>query len=134
MHNKPLAPSAALFAVVLSAIACGGSFTTANIADAWMSTDAEGANRTTVYSPDAVFYAQVDLRNAPDTTVVKAVWTAVSAEGVDPNYVLGETEFETGDAVVTFDLSNDMLWPAGSYKVDLYVDGVLSTTVEFQVQ
>jgi len=35
---------------------------------------------------------------------------------------------------VTFDLSNGMLWPAGSYKVDLYLDGALSKTVEFQVQ
>jgi len=53
-----------LAALVLAALACGGSFSTAGIADAWMSTDTDGANRTTVFAQDAVFYAQVDLQNA----------------------------------------------------------------------
>jgi hypothetical protein len=68
MKNNKLFILAGLTALVLAALACGGSFSTANIADAWMSTDTEGNNRTTVFAQDAVFYAQVDLQNAPDDT------------------------------------------------------------------
>lgn len=134
MRSRKLPVLAGLFAVALSVISCGGSISTANIADAWMSTDAEGASRTTVYAQDATFYAQADLNNAPDDTVIKAVWTAVNAEDTDPNFVIGEAELETGDAIVTFDLTNDFLWPLGTYKVDLYLNDTLSTTVEFEVR
>jgi hypothetical protein len=39
-----------------------------------MATDEDGSNRTTVFSQEAVFYAMVDLKNAPDDTKLKAVW------------------------------------------------------------
>ena len=128
---------ALLFAgLVLAAasLACGGSFTTANIQDAYMSTDTDGANRTTAYSPDAVFYAQADLANAPDDTKLKAVWFAVNAEGVEANYQIEETEFTSGDGLIHFELSNDSLWPAGQYKVDIYLNDTLAKTLTFDVQ
>ena len=121
-------------ALVLSILACGGSFSTANIADAWMSTDAEGSTRTTVYAQDAVFYAQVDLQNASDDTALKAVWTAVEAQDTDPNLIINETEFTSGDGVIYFELSNDNLWPLGTYKIDIYLNDVLTKTLNFDVQ
>jgi len=124
----------ALMALILSALACEFSASTANISDAWMSTDEGGAERVTAFAQDAVFYAQVDLQNAPDDTTLKAVWTAVEAQGTDPNFVINETEFVTGDGLVHFTLSNDNLWPTGKYKVDLYMNGKLANTVEFEVR
>ena len=50
-----------------------------------MATDEDGANRTTVISQDAVFYAMVDLKNAPDDTQLKAVWTVVDAAKTEPD-------------------------------------------------
>jgi len=35
---------------------------------------------------------------------------------------------------VNFSLSNDYLWPIGIYKADIYMNDVLTTTLEFQVQ
>jgi hypothetical protein len=134
MKNNKLFILAGLTALVLAALACGGSFSTANIADAWMSTDTEGNNRTTVFAQDAVFYAQVDLQNAPDDTALKAVWTAISAEGTDPNFVINETEFVSGSGVVYFELSNTNLWPVGTYKVDIYMNDALTKTVNFEVR
>lgn len=130
--RTPLAAFA--LAIVLSIVACESSTSTANIADAWMSTDADGANRTTVYTQEATFYAQADLRNAPDGTLIKGVWTAVNVEDTEPNLVIAEAELETGSSTVTFDLTNDGLWPIGTYKIDLYLDGTLTTTVQFEVQ
>ena len=134
MKNNKLFILAGLTALVLAALACGGSFSTANIADAWMSTDTEGNNRTTVFAQDAVFYAQVDLQNAPDDTALKAVWTAISAEGTDPNFVINETEFVSGSGVVYFELSNTNLWQVGTYKVDIYMNDALTKTVNFEVR
>ncbi len=134
MKVNKLSIVAGLAAIVLSALACGGSFSTASIADAWMSTDSDGANRTTVFAQDAVFYAQVDLQNAPDDTKLKAVWIAVNAQDTDPNFVIAEKEFVSGDAVVNFELSNTNLWPIGTYKVDIYLNDALTKTVDFEVQ
>ena len=40
----------------------------------------------------------------------------------------------SGDADLHFELSNDMLWPVGKYKVDLYLNAELGQTLEFEVQ
>lgn len=124
----------ALAALVLAALACEFSASTANIADAWTSTDEAGDARTTVFAQDAGFYAQVDLRNAPDDTTLKAVWTAVDAQDTDPNLVITETEITTGSDLVHFSLTNGNLWPTGQYKVDIYLDGQLAETLAFEVR
>jgi hypothetical protein len=134
MRSRQLPILAAVVAILLSILACGGSVSTANIADAWMSTDEAGNTRTTVFTQDAVFYAQVDLRNAPDDTNLKAVWIAVDVEDTEPNLTINETEINTGSGLVHFQLSNDNLWPLGKYKVEIYLDGKLAKTLEFEVR
>ena len=125
----------AIAVLAIAALACEGSFSTANIADAWMSTDPDGNNRTSTYSQDATFYVQVDLRNAPDDTVLKAVWTAVDVENTDPNYVMNESEYTSGDALIYFQLENtSSLWPTGEYKVDIYLNDTLGQSVTFYVE
>jgi len=62
------------------------------------------------------------------------VWIAVNAEGTDPNFVINETEFVSGSGVVYFELSNTNLWPVGTYKVDVYMNDVLTKTVNFEVR
>ena len=123
-----------LLAVLLASLACGGSFSTANISESWMATDIEGTNRTTVFSPEDDFYAFVDLQNAPDDTQLRAVWTAINAADTEPNLVINETEYTSSDQVVYFQLFNDQLWPAGSYKVEVYLNDTLATTMTFEVR
>jgi hypothetical protein len=134
MNNRNLIMMLVVTAMLLSIAACGGSFSTARIEEAWMSSDPAGDARTTAFSQDAVLYAQVDLRNAPDDTQLKAVWIAVQAEGAEPNFVIQETEFTTGSGLVNFELSNTNLWPVGSYKVDIYMNGELTQTLSFSIQ
>lgn len=125
----------ALVTLIASILACGGSFSTANIANAWMATDEEGSNPTTVFSQDAIFYALVDLSNAPDDTQLKAVWTVVNAENTDPDFMINETELTSGDAIVHFQLENiEFLWPIGQYKVDIYLNDTLDQTLTFEVR
>ena len=125
---------AVLLATILSLLACGGSFSTANIQRAWLSPDSSGAPETTQFSQDETFYCLVELANAPDETTLKAVWTAISAEGTDPNLLIEESELTTGDGTITFNLTNDQLWPVGTYKVDLYLNGELDRALTFEVR
>lgn len=121
-------------ALVLSA--CEFSFSTANIPDAYMATDDSGATRTTVYSPDAVFYAIIDLANAPDDTTVKAAWVAADVEGVDPDLAIDDTTLTSSDGMLIFNLENapDTLWPNGTYRVDIYLNDELDRSLTFEVQ
>ena len=134
MNNSRLARGLAALVLVLASLACGFSATTANITDAFMALDPDGVEATTVYFPEDVFYAIVDLANAPSDTRVKAVWVAVDADGVDFDTVIDEAELETGDGRLTFDLANDDPWPVGNYKVDLYVNDSVEETLEFTVE
>jgi hypothetical protein len=117
-----------------SVIACGGSFSTAKIKSAALSADSSGAPETTVFGQDQVFYCLVELANAPDDTTVKAVWYAVSVEGTEPNLLIDQSELTLGDGTATFNLTNNQLWPVGTYKVEIYLNGELNQTLEFQVQ
>jgi serine protease Do len=121
---------------VLWLTACGDrelSFSTANIADARLAKDEAGTQATSTFNPEDTFYLIVDLANAPDSTTVKAEWTAVSVEGADPNTLLDDVTLTSGDGILTFDLTNNNLWPAGEYKVDLYLNDELERTLTFRV-
>lgn len=122
--------------LALLAVACGFNVSTANFSDAFMSVDPDGNQRTTVYGQEDVFYAIVDLANAPDDTVVRAVWFAVDVEGEEPNTQIDDVSVTGSDARLTFDLTNatGMIWPTGSYRVDLYLNDELETTLNFSVQ
>lgn len=125
------------FVVILLAglsLACGFNVSTANIAGAKMATDPDGNNPTTVFSPEDVFYAVVDLANAPDDTTVKATWVVVKAEGVDENMTVDEAELTSGSGTLQFDLTNDNPWPAGKYRVDLYLNDELDRSLDFEVE
>lgn len=124
----------AALALVLAGMACGFSASTANVADAFMARDPDGTEPVTVFSPDETFYLIVELANASDATKVKAAWTAIDVDDVDFDTTIDETELTTGSGRLTFDLTNDSPWPAGNYRVDLYLNGKLDRTLEFSVE
>jgi hypothetical protein len=116
--------------------ACSFSASSANISSAKMATDKNGKNPTKTFSPDQPFYCIVELSNAPDDTKVRAVWTAVKAEGADANTKIDEANATSGSGQLQFNLSNQSSWPTGDYKVDLYRNDAKepTKTLEFQVQ
>ncbi|MBT3389597.1 MAG: hypothetical protein HN413_04225 [Chloroflexi bacterium] len=134
MKYRPYKLILAISLLILSILACDFSATTANIAEAFMARDYDGTQPSTAFAQDETFYCVVDLANAPDDTTVKAVWIAVQADGVDPNFLIDETEITSGSNSLHFELSNDNLWPTGKYKVELYLNGELDRTLEFEVQ
>ncbi len=132
--KKSLKPLSLLVGILmLAALACSFNFSTAKINEAVLARDEEGAEPATVFAPDDTFYLIVDLANAPDDTSVRATWTAVAVEGADPNTFLDESELTTESGILTYNLTNDGLWPVGTYKVDLYLNGELERTLDFEV-
>lgn len=118
---------------ILLTLACSFNFSTANIQNVTMAKDPEGNEPTTVFGQDDIFYVVGQLANAPDDTRLKAVWTAVEADGVEPNYQIAEYEV-TGGGQFNFNFENDQLTPVGNYKVDLYLNDELAETLEFEVE
>ena len=127
----------AVLALLASTLACavGGELSLTN---ARMSTDSDGKNVTTTFSPTDVFYVVADLANSPTGTKVDAKWIAVDIPGEQANSVFKETNYVTDtdnfSGIVYFELSNDSGWPAGSYKVELYLNGALAQSLDFTVQ
>jgi hypothetical protein len=125
---------AAFLVLVLSA--CSFSASSANISSAKMARDQDGKQPTKTFSPNEQFYCIVELSNAPKDTKVRAVWTAVKAEGADPNTKIDEAKTTSGSGQIQFNLSNEGAWPTGDYKVDLYLNDAKepTKTLTFKVQ
>jgi hypothetical protein len=134
--NKMFFVAMAVLALVFSSLACEASASTANISNAHMAVDEADSAQTTSYTPDAPsFFCYFDLNNAPDDTVVKGVWTLISAEGYDPNQEIDSAEMTGGDNTYYFSLDGAAEpWPVGQYKIDLYLNDELVETVNFDVQ
>jgi hypothetical protein len=124
-----------LLASTLACAAAGGG--EPSLDNPHMATDSDGNNTTTVFSSTDVFYAVADLSNVEAGSVVDAKWYLVSAA----DYEAGEIDsssltIDDPSAVnfVSFNLSRAEGWPAGEYKVELYLNGALKHTLNFSVQ
>jgi hypothetical protein len=122
--------------LVLALSACSFSASSANISSAKMARDQDGKQPTKTFSPNEQFYCIVELSNAPKDTKVRAVWTAVKAEGADPDTKIDEAKTTSGSGQLQFNLSNEGPWPTGDYKVDLYLNDAKepTKTLTFKVQ
>jgi hypothetical protein len=121
-------------ALVLVSLACSFSASTAKIKEVFMARDEQGQDRTTVFAQDDPFYCVVNLANAPDDTKLKAIWKVVSVEGEDPGMIIDQYELTGGSGTYPFSLTNDNLWPLGTYSVEVYMNDELQQTLEFTVQ
>ncbi len=92
MNPRNFKLSLAVLAIFLVTIACEFSFSSANVENLRLARDEAGQQTTTQFEPTDTFYLVGDLSNAPDDTKLKAIWTAVEVEGVEPNLVIQERE------------------------------------------
>ena len=128
----------AILALVFASLACQALSTEMSLDNLRMAYDQDGNQVTTTYSATDVFYAVGDLNNAPQGTVVKAVWTAVDVEETEAGMEFQEQTIditeESFSGTIYFQLSNDEGWPAGLYRVDIYLNDTLAQSTEFNVQ
>jgi len=95
------------------------------------------------FKPADTLGVLVKLNGAPKSgTKVKAIWIIANAGGMKEKKIFEkEVEF-TAEALkdakikdrVDFTLSHDNPYPTGDYKVEIYLNGDLSDTVEFSIE
>ncbi len=114
--------------------ACQFSASTANVEEVQLAKDSEGTEPATTFDPTDTVYSLVTLANAPDSTALKAVWTVVDVGDVAPaGELIDEVELEAGSGTHYFKLTPSSPFPAGDYKVDIYLNDGLVETREFNV-
>jgi len=88
-----------------------------------------------VYKPAAVFHAVVSVVSAPASTKFEATWYYGDVGDPANNGKLLDTTTVTTDGTrnIDFTLRSDGSWPAGSYRVDISVNGTLDRSIEFSV-
>lgn len=122
----------AIGALMLASIACEASASTANISSVVLTADKDNPVDTTSFTPDQTFYAIVTLANAPDSTKVKAAWTYTDEAGtVTP---IGEKEIVGSASPIVFNASPTTAWPAGKYRVEIFLNDKTNKTIDFTVQ
>jgi hypothetical protein len=129
----------ALATAALALSACGVSISTANIKSAVLAKgydNDEAVEPTNVFAPDdQTIHLAVKVANAPSDTIVKAIWYLAEVEGYEPS-VIDETSItlDSFQDSIDFTLATDQTWPVGKYKVELYLDGKLDQTLEYEVK
>ncbi|MEW5721197.1 MAG: hypothetical protein AB1817_21405, partial [Chloroflexota bacterium] len=112
------------------------------VASVTMALDATGdtkepVNPTAQFPASAIFHAIVRLQNAPANTKIGIVWYATDVgNGTTCNIRLGDPYELAADGTrnIDFTLKPKTTWPAGMYRVEILVNGVLDRVVDFSVK
>jgi len=98
----------------------------------------EPVEPTNTFTTDASeIFCSVKLSNAPSGTEISSEWIYVKGEtGEVVNYLIDTWNTVTGGSgYLSFSITRpDAGWPAGDYKVVLYLDGNEASSVSFKVQ
>jgi serine/threonine protein kinase len=104
------------------------------ISSAYLALDQEGDEPSTVFQQEDDRYAIVEVSEAPEEIMLKAIWIAKSARGMEPNAVIDEYEMAVKNGVYWIKQDpNEGALGAGSYLVELYLDDELKQTIEFEL-
>jgi hypothetical protein len=89
------------------------------------------SEKVTDFHPNDVIYASVLTSGASQNAVLRARWTYENGQLVD------ETEqaiAPTGDAATEFHVSKPDGWPAGKYKIEVFLNGTPAQSKDFEVK
>jgi len=139
MKSKKLSIVLAVLTLIISTLACsigGGEPTLSNVRTAM---DEDGEQPATVFAITDTVYVVSDLSDGVVGNVVSSKWYAVEVADTEPNLLIDEVEIsidEDKDYSLNFSFPPplDGQWPTGSYKVEVYFNGTLNSTVEYTVQ
>ncbi len=111
----------------------------AAISNIRVSSDEGGVKITDTFSINDTIYVVCDLTNGVKGSQAVSRWYAENVVGVDPNFFIDEAVIDVteesfnGTVFFFFDPPTNG-WPIGKYKVELYFNGVLNSTVSFSVK
>lgn len=106
------------------------SVTAINLGNAVDASQNVSAPSTTFASTDTI-YASVSTAGTAASATLTANWTYQDGQTVNES---SQTIAPSGPAVTTFHISKPDGWPAGSYKVEISLDGTVVDSRDFTVQ
>lgn len=124
MRTKRWDLTLGLGVLLVTALACNFSASTANISSLKISKDKGAATETSSFAPNDTVYAAAVISNAPGALKAKGILSAEQVEGVDAGPLPGaETTLDLpGSATATFTFTPPPGgWPAGRYKVEVHM-------------
>lgn len=128
----------AVLALVASSLAC--SFGDPTLDNVRTALDEDGEQPSTVFGNSDTIYVVSDLSNGVIGNVVTSKWYAVSVEGIEANFLFDEADINieedsfNGTVYFFYPPPDDGGWPVGSYKVEVYFNDALVSTVDFTVE
>lgn len=136
MKTKRLSILLAAIVLIAAQLACAvGEPTLSNVR---VTSDEAGENPTTTFGTFDTVYVVGDLASAVEGNQVTSRWYAENVPGVDPNFFIDESTIDIGtdpiDFVYFYFEPPADGWPAGTYKVEVFFNGVLNSTVNFTIQ
>jgi outer membrane usher protein FimD/PapC len=94
------------------------------------------ASPTTTFKSTSTFHAVVHVDNAPNATKFGAAWFASDTGGIAPcNSAIDATTLESsGTRNIDFTLAPSGKWPAGTFQVQIIVNGKVAAVQNFSVK
>ena len=135
MNTKKLSILLAAIVLIAAQLACAAvepSFGYVRTAK-----DQDGAQPSTTFSSFDTVYVVGDLSNGVIGNNVTARLYVDNVEGYDPNFFVGEAAIDVDQDNIDliyfyFEPPTDG-WPAGTYKVEVYFNGTLNTTLNYSI-
>ena len=88
-------------------------------------------DKTDSFKPNDTIYASVATEGTARTATMKARWSYQDGQVVNEST---QTIAPTGDARTEFHISKPDGWPAGKYKLEVFLDGSSATTKDFEIE
>ncbi len=89
------------------------------------------SGNTDSFKPNDTIYASIATEGAAPTATLKARWTYQDGQVVNEST---QTIAPTRDARTEFHISKPDGWPAGKYKLELFLNGSSAATKDFEVE
>jgi len=104
--------------------------------DVYLAIDPSGEVKSETFGPDQTIYVFFRINDPSDLGKIKVIWSRVDVAGFDPNsevYRTEDTILKSKGSAQVGGASFGTLNP-GKYKVELYLNGQLSSTLEFEIK
>lgn len=135
MKSKKFSILLAIVVLLASILACGSN-APAGVSNVYMANDIDGNNKTTTFAPTDVIYVFFDVNQIESGAQFQIKWYVLNLEGEDPTTPFVVTDYTyTGEATVYAQVeSTTGGFPPAQYKVEVYFNGALVSTVPFTVE
>lgn len=127
-------------ALALASLACGQtSSNKSDASDIYMAADDTGKIKTTAYSKTDDFFVFIDANGIEPGTQYQARWYALDVPGRDANNPIKIIDYsydEKKDSLtnIYIQLGSDKEWPAGRYRVEIYMNSAKVGEQQFKVE